>query len=340
MWHRRKTSILRPGAQRYCRRPRSSPLPAPEPAEEVAVLDHPVVDIALGLFWLYLVLSLTASAVQEWIAAVVGLRASNLRAGLRSLLGDDYARRLYEHPLVRNLGKKNPFFRSLVSKSKEDCYKRPSYIAPDTLSSVLLAVLAEDTGGKSLVAYGAGEVRAAVEKIRPDHPLKPVLEVLADDCEGAATQLRVRLAGWFDEGMTRISGWYKRKATLIIFAIAALVTLAINASSIHIAEELWRNAALRETVAAEAMAAASEDPREMQAAASRGLETLPLGWDGTPDDFVGWFKTVLGWLITIAAVSLGAPFWFDLLGKVANLRGAGASVRRSEPDPPAAAADR
>ena len=56
MWHRRKTSILRPGAQRYCRRPRSSPLPAPEPAEEVAVFDHPVVDIALGLFWLYLVL--------------------------------------------------------------------------------------------------------------------------------------------------------------------------------------------------------------------------------------------------------------------------------------------
>ena len=37
MWHRRKTSILRPGVQRYCRRPRSSPLPAPEPAEEVAV---------------------------------------------------------------------------------------------------------------------------------------------------------------------------------------------------------------------------------------------------------------------------------------------------------------
>ena len=128
------------------------------------MLDHPVVDIALGLFWLYLVLSLTASAVQEWIAAVVGLRASNLRAGLRSLIGDDHARRLYEHPLVRNLGKRNPFFRSLVSKSKEDCYKRPSYIAPDTLSSVLLAVLAEDTGGKSLVAYGAGEVRAAVEE--------------------------------------------------------------------------------------------------------------------------------------------------------------------------------
>ena len=34
-----------------------------------------------------------------------------------------------------------------------------------------------------------------------------------------------------------------------------------------------------------------------------------------------------GWLLTIAVVSLGAPFWFDLLGKVVHLRGAGASRR-------------
>ena len=173
------------------------------------MLDHPVVDIALGLFWLYLLLSLTASAVREWIAGVIGLRARNLRAGIRSLIGDEYARRLYDHPLVRNLGKKKPLLRSVFSKSKKDRYTRPSYIAPETLSSVLLAVLAKDTGGKSLVTYGAGEVRGVVEEIRDDHPLKPVLQVLVDDSEGAATQLRDRLAGWFDEGMTRVSGWYK-----------------------------------------------------------------------------------------------------------------------------------
>ena len=34
---------------------------------------------------------------------------------------------------------------------------------------------------------------------------------------------------------------------------------------------------------------------------------------------------IVGWLFTIAAVSLGAPFWFDLLGKVARLRAAGRS---------------
>ena len=295
------------------------------------MLDHPVVDIALGLFWLYLLLSLTASAVQEWIAGVIGLRARNLRAGIRSLIGDGYARRLYDHPLVRNLGKKKPLLRSVFSKSKKDRYTRPSYIAPETLSSVLLAVLAKDTGGKSLVTYGAGEVRGVVEEIRDDHPLKPVLQVLVDDTEGAATQLRDRLAGWFDEGMTRVSGWYKRRATLIIFAIAALVTVGANASSIHIAEELWRNAALRDAVAAQATAAAAlQDLSELEADVPGALNTLPIGWQDAPADFIGWVKAVVGWLITIAAVSLGAPFWFDLLGKVTNLRGAGGNVRQPE----------
>ena len=157
-----------------------------------------------------------------------------------------------------------------------------------------------------------------------------MLEVLAADCEGVATQLRDRLAGWFDEGMTRISGWYKRRATLIIFVIAALVTLATNASSVHIAEELWRNAALREAVAVQATAAAALDGSS-EIDAARALQTLPIGWHDVPADLGGWVKTVAGWLITIAAVSLGAPFWFDLLGKVTNLRGAGGNVRGPEP---------
>ena len=36
---------------------------------------------------------------------------------------------------------------------------------------------------------------------------------------------------------------------------------------------------------------------------------------------------LFGWLFTAAAVSLGAPFWFDLLSRVAKLRGAGGGRR-------------
>ena len=40
-------------------------------------------------------------------------------------------------------------------------------------------------------------------------------------------------------------------------------------------------------------------------------------------DSGGWVLKVIGWLITGLAVALGAPFWFDLLNKLVNLRGAG-----------------
>ena len=60
---------------------------------------------------------------------------------------------------------------------------------------------------------------------------------------------------------------------------------------------------------------------------------LQPNWKSAPAGFADLVKFVTGWVITIAAISLGAPFWFDLLGKVANLRGSGGktggSLRRA-----------
>ena len=39
---------------------------------------------------------------------------------------------------------------------------------------------------------------------------------------------------------------------------------------------------------------------------------------------------VLGWIMTATALTLGAPFWFDLLQKVVNIRGAGAKPKRED----------
>jgi len=36
-----------------------------------------------------------------------------------------------------------------------------------------------------------------------------------------------------------------------------------------------------------------------------------------------WFLKILGWLITALAISFGAPFWFDLLNRLVDLRGSG-----------------
>lgn len=282
------------------------------------MLDHPIIDVGIGLIFFYVVLSLVASSVQEWIASLFALRSKNLLSGVQNLIGDDYAKKVYEHPLVKNLSKKN---------------KLPSYIAPETLSSVLLEVIAKESNGKSYLAHTAEEARALVGNVNEGHPLRDILGALIDDGESAANILKDKLAGWFDEGMSRVAGWYKRQAKLIIFAIAATVTLATNASSIHMAEELWRNDALRASIAAQAQTVGTnQDLLTLQAGNIKLLESFPIGWDSVPENPIDLLKSILGWLITIAAVSLGAPFWFDLLGKVANLRGSGGKAQTTRDD--------
>ncbi len=44
----------------------------------------------------------------------------------------------------------------------------------------------------------------------------------------------------------------------------------------------------------------------------------------------GGFETILGWLITAMAVTLGAPFWFDLLSKLISLRGSGSKISSTD----------
>ncbi|MGH7962279.1 MAG: hypothetical protein ACRERD_10730 [Candidatus Binatia bacterium] len=52
-------------------------------------------------------------------------------------------------------------------------------------------------------------------------------------------------------------------------------------------------------------------------------------WDQAKNATDGsWFLKIVGWLITGVAVSIGAPFWFDLLNKLVDFRGAG---KRPEP---------
>lgn len=168
-----------------------------------------------------------------------------------------------------------------------------------------------------------------MDKIPDDHPLKDIIGAILDDGQGTVDDLRCRLSAWFDEGMNRVSGWYKRQAKILIFAIAAALTIATNASSIHIAEELWRNDALRTQIAAQAEAAANQNhPSALDADDYKTFEALPIGWDNVAGGWHDTFKRTVGWLITTAAISLGAPFWFDLLGKVANLRGSGAEAQR------------
>ena len=249
-------------------------------------------------------------------ASRCGRRTS--RSGIQTLIGEDHAARLYEHPLVSTLAKEK---------------KLPSYIGSGTFASVLVDQLAHDENGKPVVA-GKDPATALVDRVSDDAVLGPAIRALSHAGAETVADLRREIAAWFDEGMNRVSGWYRRQTQVIILVIGVVVTVSANASTVHVVRDLWQDDALRYALAQEAVAAASDaESADSVEVPDAILASFPLGWEGEDpfgrDERVqdwgagGWVTHVLGWLFTAAAVSLGAPFWFDLLNRVAKLRGTG-----------------
>lgn len=121
--------------------------------------------------------------------------------------------------------------------------KAPSYIDSRTLGTVLMVLVdgkeGSQRGGDQDEDADSTGIHQILEAIRQRTP------------DISESQTVAELAEWFDEGMKRVSGWYKRKAKLWIVGIATVITVGGNASTIHIAEKLWIDDALR-TVVAEA----------------------------------------------------------------------------------------
>src|SRR4051794_29869861 len=66
-----------------------------------------VLDVAVGLIFVYFLLSITSSALSELIEGMLKKRARNLERGIRELLGGKdqtvWAQKLYSHPLISSL---------------------------------------------------------------------------------------------------------------------------------------------------------------------------------------------------------------------------------------------
>ena len=143
--------------------------------------------------------------------------------------------------------------------------------------------------------------------------------------------------------MERVSGWYRRRAQGMLLAFGVILAVGLNVNAITVAQRLWTAAPLRAALIQQAQRAAPPSANDKQAVESAlsnvesGLATisglsLPIGW-GKDVRPATWYVAASGWLLTAIAVSLGAPFWFDLLGRVAQLRTTGARPA-TNPSPP------
>lgn len=269
-----------------------------------------VIAVLIGMTFLYFILSVLCSGAKEYIASKLDLRAATLEDAIGRMLGDAQSGGLgkladdfYKHPLIQDLA---------------EAGKKPSYIPAQHFSTVLEAVLK----AKQI----AGADFATLVNNLPPGELKDKLSALASRAGAEAANIRLEIEHWFDTTMDRVSGWYKRKAQKILLVIAFVIVIALNADSIRFFSSLWQDAALRDSVVAAAGKAQSSMTPE---AAYQSLKQLPLGWTGLPEGQPGWGWVIIaplklaGWSITAFAATLGAPFWFDAMSKLINMRSAG-----------------
>lgn len=427
------------------------------------MFDYSVLNVFIGLVFIFLIYSLFASAVQESLATIVQRRANTLYKGISTMLSNTPVRSLpfwaiileqlgvfrffrflkkavkrtiningaleqklfqrsevekgkkdvskirlfdlfYEHPIIKNYG-------------QNDYFNRPSYLLDKNFSTVLTEVIKNlDENNKSKTATFS-MVRNSLEtyKDRIDTEVYDILNHHFNEAAGDLDAFKYRLEKWYNDSMDRVTGWYKRNTSFILFGIGLVLAFSLNIDTIEISTFLSSNKVVAEKLADMGVAAAGNSANRGDSGVTKEIyleikkskdsvnTLLGLGWgdrgrkdtafirelkedsaglikrglnagvqffwkgvwlfpkeavhhgmekatDSIPDAVLRqhsnyitwkyiWHKTTgkkfFGFFITAMAITMGAPFWFDLLGKLVSLRNAGkALTTNSSPQKP------
>jgi hypothetical protein len=320
-------------------------------------------EVLIGLLFIYFVLSVVCSAVIESIAALFALRARALHDALEGLLdGTGIAVKTFvASPLIAPLAgkcRKNHTGKYLAGRGAG----MPQYLPPDKFATAFLEQVANKHTPSAL--HKKHPYRAlAVAAASPSAPL--VLRTLVNRSDAQPTagspapesdrldHLHQQVEQWYQDTMDRATGWYKRLTQVLLFCVAVPLVAALNIDTISITQRLYTDKDTRAAIAnAATQAAASQHAAQTQPGIDQTLLhqnvaeldrlSLPLGWSGVtlPPNHTWsfwrfWVRKSLGLLLTIFAVSLGSPFWFDTLSKLVNLRNTG--IKPDDKNPPPAA---
>jgi len=295
-----------------------------------------VLGTAIGIAAVCLILSIFASHLQELWASFSARRASSLEMSLRNMLGDEQLMKaFFAHPLIQNISfspTKTSFFRGNAPVAP-----RPSYIPADQFNKVLQSVLVTVNNLKTADLPG-------VIASMPDSPLKSRLRTLTIGIESDVKACNSAVEKWYDDTMDRLNGLYKRHTQIALFYLGLVLALLCNVNLLRVGRTLWTSEPTRAQLTSLAeqykcegtVNCANEKYWQARHDLESNLALLPIGYQSLqvsayfsearndkhyPWSMFGmWAINLTGWLLTAVAISLGAPFWFDLVNKFVNIR--------------------
>jgi len=359
-----------------------------------------VIDIVIGLIFIYLLYSLLATLIQEIIATNFAFRSKILEKGIIRMLEDDSSFRFrilslvklfkkgkdktgpgklsaifYEHPLIKFLGENKH-------------HSKPSYIKKSTFSKVIIDLLRGENVRpgddiQSFIQKTLDDQKISQGNVSIDEQTLSFLRSIWVDAKGDTEKFKLLIEDWFDETMDRVSGWYKKYIQVVLMIIGFTIAVVFDVDTIDIVRKLEKDPKLREQLVQQADAFIEAHPnldQELQKEKAENAELVKilaakgsdadslkevmdaeskmayeklkarrdslfnaatdlvkddlakannlLGnqiWSYKWEGFPHFLQSLFGWFLTALAISLGAPFWFDMLNKLMKLRSSVAS---------------
>ncbi len=272
----------------------------------------------------------------------------------------------YEHPLINSLYAGS--FTKASTKNVFGAVELPSYIPARSFALALFDMIVrgretnDTTAGPGAGVLSITTLRQNISELKNPRVQRIILSAL-DTSGGDLTKAQESVEAWFNSSMDRVSGWYKRRTQSMLIVMGIAIAIIANVDTIKIAEKLYKNPGLRDATVAMATSVLQNPAPGMQSSPAQTANTppatnpattattdstsaaknaailftklnsldLPIGWRNKSIELNADLPmTILGWLITGLAISLGAPFWFDLLSKFMSVR---SSLKPAEKKP-------
>ena len=196
----------------------------------------------------------------------------------------------------------------------------------------------------------------------------PGVSYSIEDVNQKVAEYRKNAEKWFDNIMGSASTWYRQNALTWAFGIGLVLAIIFNIDTINITEQLWREPTVRQALVAQAQNFELVNGTDNISQVPGYFDSLsmPVGWTSIPaadasvcrqfitftaegsvayragnecrvmvnippiNNLWGWVIKLLGLVISAFAARQGAPFWFDLLRKLVNLRSSTQPAKKEE----------
>jgi hypothetical protein len=332
-------------------------------------------DTFIGLITVFLILSLIVSALGEGVSNALNIKGGVFKLSIKTLIGEEQTKRFFKHDSVVRLSK--PRFLGKM-EPRPPSYVPDTVIAEVILDLCMNPSADPPRPSANINPNTVDRAIAKIDKVPHADALKDLWKRAEFDVDALKSQIAAwfnrtgdRSTGWFRRrlgvllfGIGFVAAVGLNADTIYMFNVlsddatlrSALVDRATGIvatarereESCPVDDEMCKTAAREDACAALGVTSCS--------AGELLRSTLPeitplLGFDllvaehDTASAAGGWtwwqfaLLKLLGWILTAAAVSLGAPFWFDLLQKIVQIRTSLKPTASSAETPAAPAAE-